>query len=156
MVSFENSKLVSNSSNRSTAQLGHFWIELRVKNPSNHGGKKLDDAFIKSELKNNDEDEKFDRQVSEENRLVDYNDESHLVEKPDKYSDNSDKSSDHVKESSFSQNGQLLKQITKQKDLTESVSNDESDHKTSQDQVQSVSDEVFRLLEDEKELENYK
>jgi hypothetical protein len=143
--------------NRSTAQLGHFWIELRVKNPSNRGGKKLDDAFIKNESKNNDEDEKYGRQASEENRLVDNNDESHLVDKPEKYSDNSNKSSDHVKESSFSQNSRLLRQITKQKDhITESVSNDESNNKSSQEQLQSVSDEVFRLLEDEKELENYK
>jgi hypothetical protein len=80
-----------------------------------------------------------------------------LVDKPEKYSDNSNKSSDHVKESSFSQNSRLLRQITKQKDhITESVSNDESGNKSSQEQVQSVSDEVFRLLEDEKELENYK
>lgn len=79
-----------------------------------------------------------------------------MVDKRDKYLDNSNRSSDHVKESDFSQNDHLLKQISKQKDLTESVSNDESDNKSSQEQLQSVSDGVFRLLEDEKELENYK
>jgi hypothetical protein len=79
-----------------------------------------------------------------------------LVEKRDINLDNSNKSSDHVKESEYSQNEKLVKQITQQKSLTESVSNDVSDNKSSQEQLQSASDEVFQLLEDEKELENYK
>lgn len=64
-----------------TAQLGHFWIELRIKNPNtkvsivekNEHVKKLTNKSVSSKQS------ELERQESEENRLVDENED--IIEK---------------------------------------------------------------------------
>ena len=64
-----------------TAQLGHFWIELRIKSP-HRGSNQKKNAFIKTNKEKSNESEEIERQESEENRLVDYkNEEVELIDK---------------------------------------------------------------------------
>lgn len=53
-----------------TAQLGHFWIELRIEGADNISVK--ENAFILADPKISERGEGLERQISEENRLVDY------------------------------------------------------------------------------------
>jgi membrane glycosyltransferase len=52
-----------------TAQLGHFWIELRIEAADRSAE---ENAFILADPKIRQRREELERQVSEENRLVDY------------------------------------------------------------------------------------
>lgn len=137
--------LKSNILNRSTAQLGHFWIELRIKNPHNPVRANKDNGFIKSESKNMDEDN-YDRQNSEENRLVDYNDDYNQVEKiSEKPSDLSNESSEKCNDSNCSHNECGKRQFTGRKPLSQSRSNVDNENNQSNENAENDEDDVYNF-----------
>lgn len=134
-----------------TAQLGHFWIELRVKNPNKQ-------PKVNNHVRNksNAGDVDFDRMGSEENRLVDYRDEFEQIQRI------SEKQSEvSVPPSSSRKPHEVLKDDksdskppSRNNFLNDSISDaSESRHNASENRVEP---EAFQILEDEKELENYK
>lgn len=135
-----------NHFNRSTAQLGHFWIELRIKNPNNPVRANKDNGFIKSESKNIDEDN-FGRQKSEENRLVDYNDDFNQVEKiSEKPSDLSDESLEKCRDSNCSHNEWGKRQFSNRKSLSDSKSNEEeNENSNSNEIVENEEDDAYNF-----------
>ena len=77
-------KHTANGLEWSTAQLGHFWIELRIKNanPANNLNDLKKEAFINNDsMLNGEEKAKYSRKESEENRLEEDEDDEVMLHK---------------------------------------------------------------------------
>lgn len=99
-------------------------------------------------LKNSEE---IERQISEENRLVDYNDEVEMIDEvPEKQSDLSRNSSQIWRQGQWSHQKWKNKQNSANKLLQDSSSEINDNNMSKQKE-----NEVYELVEDEKELENY-
>lgn len=131
----------------STAQLGHFWIELRIKEPNVIEN----DDISKQPFESNT---KFERKESEENRLQDDLED----DEEDKNDNSNSEQSDHSKKLSnrskihnvvappMSMVGLADRPSTK-KMVAESISDDDS---------KDQSHEVFEINQDDKDFENFK
>jgi len=157
-------KYISEGLEWSTAQLGHFWIELRIKNPNMTNYKpspSQDNNFMKNEEQSMESDgidrqenDGINRQLSEENRLVDYNDE--VIDKiSEKRSEISGLSSRRWKNSNWSNLNWEGHANLGNRLLADSIS-EESERHDNDSSYKKLEDEVIQLVEDEKELENFK
>eukprot|EP00344_Euplotes_crassus_P006305 CAMPEP_0197014440 /NCGR_PEP_ID=MMETSP1380-20130617/70347_1 /TAXON_ID=5936 /ORGANISM="Euplotes crassus, Strain CT5" /LENGTH=190 /DNA_ID=CAMNT_0042439501 /DNA_START=453 /DNA_END=1026 /DNA_ORIENTATION=- len=134
-----------------TAQLGHFWIELRIKNPISQ---RNDNWVANRNERDSNLNSPFERRISEENRLVDFREEGEMIEKiSEKQSEVSVPSSNEHKEGNHSKGSVNERPGSKNMFLDESVSEENELNKDASDN--RAEPEAFELVEDQKELENY-
>lgn len=162
-----------------TAQLGHFWIELRIKNPNTRATleekpQPKNNAFVRNS--SSSKNSEIERQESEENRLVDYNENEHFEKIQEKRSEISGLSEHYCYDPKCNHRkcGKIPKS-SNTKLLAESIISDEDDK---EEESNGTENEVFELigkflllcditsillgiiltyaLEDDQELENFK
>lgn len=132
----------------SAAQLGHFWIELRIKHPRQ-------EAFVQDLPVTKKSQANFQRQESEENRLMDYNDEPEQ-KLSSRRSDLSELSNQIKNSNRQSVSQSRFRKSHDSRIEAESISDDDH-NQLAHDEVSHVTKtEAFHLYEDEKELEKFK
>ena len=145
-----------------TAQLGHFWIELRIKNPITDEPEeeaRKNNGFVQSlNVTNNKED--LNRKESEENRLISEEDEEQESDRQNIKNKRSDISgvSEHIcKDPHWNHTkwGKIPpKNSAPLKLVAESVSSEEEEAK--EPSMESNNNDVFEIFEDGKDFENLK
>lgn len=141
-------KFIANGLEWGTAQLGHFWIELRIKHPRQ-------EAFVQDVPVSKKAQANFHRQVSEENRLMDDNDEPE--EKLSSRRSDLSELSDQIKKSHHrSASNSRFQKSNDSKIAAESISDDDQDGTEQKEFSRVTKTEAFQLYEDEKDFENFK
>ena len=144
-----------------TAQLGHFWIELRIKNPITDEPEedaRKDNGFVQG-LNESNANENLNRKESEENRLISEEDEEQEDDSQNNKNKRSDISglSEHICKDpkwNHAKCGKIPAIGTPLKLVAESVSSEEDEAK--EPSAESNNNDVFEIFEDGKEFENFK